>query len=416
MIRSVSRLWLGAGLVVSLSCGGASPPGDTVAGRLRAEVDTLGDTITVRTLAGSEWGAASLEEELRIGRVDGAEHEMFGQIGALAVTPDGDILIYDAQANQVRRFGPDGQFRGVLGGAGSGPGEYRHVAGMAVLADGRIVVYDFGNRRLNLYTAAGESLATWVVGTSGAEMRPLYPQPDGGVLLHDLWYRTDGARPDHLLVRLDAQGSRADTVVIPGMDYRRPGLELRTESRSTGQLIPFTASREWAVTTSGDLVTMTGDRYVMDVRRAGTGSVLRITRAVGAVPVSAEERLAEEARITAFFQRLAPDWRWDGPAIPATKPPLRSLHTGRDGSIWVQIAQPGHALAAADRLPTLRSHVSEPVVFDRFDADGRLLGQVRAPDRLVLLPQPVLDRDRAWGVVRDENGVEFVVRFRIVPD
>lgn len=54
------------------------------AGEWRAQIDTVGDTVIVRTLSGSEWGTARLALELRTGVLEGAEHEMFGEIAGLA--------------------------------------------------------------------------------------------------------------------------------------------------------------------------------------------------------------------------------------------------------------------------------------------------------------------------------------------
>jgi hypothetical protein len=58
----------------------------------------------------------------------------------------------------------------------------------------------------------------------------------------------------------------------------------------------------------------------------------------------------------------------------------------------------------------------EPVAFDVFESDGRYLGQVHAPDGLLPYPYPVLDTDRVWAIVRDDMGVQTIVRFAIVAD
>ena len=58
----------------------------------------------------------------------------------------------------------------------------------------------------------------------------------------------------------------------------------------------------------------------------------------------------------------------------------------------------------------------EPVAFDLFESDGTYLGRVRAPQGFSIWPTPVSDRDQVWAVVRDELDVQYVVRFRAVPD
>lgn len=393
------------------ACGFTTDDRATERGSWRAEVDTLGDTIVVRTVAGSEWQRVELVEELRIGRVEGDRHEMFGRVSALAVTPAGDILVYDAQFEELRRYGADGAYLGTIGAAGSGPGEYRNVAGIAVMSDGRIVVSDFGNRRFNVYSAAGEPVDTWLVRASIAEARPLHAHPDGGVFLHDLQRGSRDAAAE-VLIHLDADGNAQDTLLIPHADHQRPGLELSNERVSVGTYVPFTASSAWSVTSRGELASTTGSRYAVGLQRAN-GTVLRIERDAAAVPVSAEERAAEEARVIEFFRRLEPGWRWDGPQIPDSRPPIGGLHTGIDGTIWVRVAQPGTVIAEAERAPRARTFVHEPIVFDVFESDGRYLGDVSAPDRFLLMPHPVLSRERVWGVIHDDNDVSFIVRYRV---
>ncbi|NIM51399.1 MAG: hypothetical protein GTO22_19480, partial [Gemmatimonadales bacterium] len=56
--------------------------------------DTVGDTVTVRTVAGSMWGdTASLEPEVSIGMVEGPEEYLIGDPRALAVGWDGVIYL-----------------------------------------------------------------------------------------------------------------------------------------------------------------------------------------------------------------------------------------------------------------------------------------------------------------------------------
>ncbi len=108
---------------------------------------------------------------------------MFGRIGAIAVTGQGEILIYDSQATQLRRFAKDGTFLGPISGEGAGPGEYRNVTGMAVLPDDRLVFHDFGNMRFNVYSAEAEFLESWAQHTDVAEQRPVYTHGESGIYI-----------------------------------------------------------------------------------------------------------------------------------------------------------------------------------------------------------------------------------------
>lgn len=411
--RSV-RLLLVATLTLAGCADRADDPPSWREGRWEAAVDTIGDTLHVRTVTGSLQRTARLIEELRIGAADDTADVLFGDIGAIAALSTGETLVYDAQAVTIRRFGPDGSAHGVIARQGSGPGEYQHVVGMAVLPDDRIVVHDFGNQRFNVYAADGTVLATWRHPANVAEWRPVYTHAEGVFLYDEL--RSGGAsdwRPS--LVRLDASGLAGDTVVLPLVAHDTPGLELRSATRSFGVRLPFFPTAHWSVTPTGDVVVADGARYAIDRHRVD-GHVLRMSRTVHPVAVSDAERAAEEARITARFRRLEPTWVWDGPRMPATKPPIGWLHAAQDGAIWVRVAQPGAAIADAQRDPSARSHVQEPLVFDVYEADGRFRGQVVAPDGLQLAPYPVIGSDRVWAVTKDEDGVPYVARYRIVVD
>jgi hypothetical protein len=159
------------------------------------------------------------------------------------------------------------------------------------------------------------------------------------------------------------------------------------------------------------------DRYRIDVFRRD-GPVLRIERRVEPVRVAAGEKASEEHRVARAMRRLQPDWTWNGPPMPDTKPSFRQIFVGQDGRIWVQVRAPGHEVPEEVREPaagepTPPTPWREPVVFDVFEPDGTYLGEVRAPDRSRTYPAPVLGTEHVWAVVEGELGVQYLARFRI---
>ena len=107
-----------------VACGGES---GTPSGEWRATVDTVGDTITVRTLSGSVWGdTATLVAEVTIGTLDGADEYLIGDPAAIAVGADGVIYMLDRQVPVVRAYAPDGTWLRDIGREGGGPGERGH--------------------------------------------------------------------------------------------------------------------------------------------------------------------------------------------------------------------------------------------------------------------------------------------------
>lgn len=65
-----------------------------------------------------------LRLELQLGAIDGPEPLQFHRVTAIAVDPDGTILVGNNDTAQVRRFRADGSYAGTLGRRGAGPGEF----------------------------------------------------------------------------------------------------------------------------------------------------------------------------------------------------------------------------------------------------------------------------------------------------
>lgn len=158
-IRVVARVLLGFGAAACAAGDRATDVG------WRAVTDTIGDTIVVRTVAGSVWGGpAELVEALRIGVFEGEDVYMFGYIEGFAVGPDGSVYLYDGQVPVLRKYGPDGTYIATFGREGGGPGEYRNSdGGLAVLPDGRVALRDPGNGRMQVFAPDGEPLGSWPV-------------------------------------------------------------------------------------------------------------------------------------------------------------------------------------------------------------------------------------------------------------
>ncbi|MFC1639743.1 6-bladed beta-propeller, partial [Gemmatimonadota bacterium] len=126
-------------------------------GGWEAAIDTVGDTVIVRTLSGSAWGdTAYLEEEVSIGMLEGPDEYLIGNPRSIAVAGGGEIYVLDRQVPVIRMYGPDGSFIRNVGHEGGGPGEYKSPGAIAVLPDNRLIVRDPGNGRVSIYSTEGE--------------------------------------------------------------------------------------------------------------------------------------------------------------------------------------------------------------------------------------------------------------------
>ena len=387
-------------------------------------VDSLGDTVIVRTISGSVWGdTATLEEQVRVGVLEGPDEYILGSVAGIAVTESGDILLVDTQVPAVRRYAPDGTYLGDLGREGGGPGEYLRPSSIVILPDGRILVRDPGNGRINVYGPDGESLTSWRLPAGGTfrTSRRMYTDTEGNtyttILLVD---DSDVGDWAYGLGRYNVEGEFTDTLRVPVWDYEPGSLVARTENSSISNGVPFAADVEWTFSRLGYFIGGVSTDYRIDLHRVGQ-PVLRIERAVEPVPVEPAERDEQERRAIHNMRRMLPGWTWNGPSIPNTKPFFKNVTVDDDGRLWVVLSQPGRAeiseaeaAAEEDRTERPQLRYREPVLIDVFEPNGRYLGAVKPPEGFRMSPEPVIRGDTVWAVTRGELDVPSVVRYRIV--
>ena len=124
--------------------------------------------------------AADFPEVYRVGSLDGAAWETFGDITDVAFDGDGNLYIVDAQASLVTVVAPDGSFLREVGGPGDGPGELRMPVAFTVWRDGRVVLADLGHRAYQIFGPDGSFQRMVAMGDGGAiRIGDLSPHPDG---------------------------------------------------------------------------------------------------------------------------------------------------------------------------------------------------------------------------------------------
>ncbi|HEX5581048.1 MAG TPA: 6-bladed beta-propeller [Gemmatimonadaceae bacterium] len=401
--RSTSVLAL-----VALAALAACSTAERDASSLTIERDTIGDTVVVRTVAGSVWGdSVRLVEELRIGDADAGDEYGFGQVADLAVGADGTIYVHDFAMKSIRAYDAQGRFLRAIGAQGAGPGEYEEVIGLAVLPDGRLLLRDAGLGRINVYSADGEPLGAWPF-SAGLYASDMVRTDTAGrvylkILTDDLRNVAQGDPWPMGYVRLDATGAVIDTIPMP---------RWMEEVRNGAVYDPV---GHWTWHPHGYMVAAFGARYGVELRRPGE-PVLRIERAgQPTLPVPPGERSELDARFAEMrrqgrFGRNAPPLR----PVPAVKPAIRALATGADGRIWVRPSMP--SVESTEPVDTTLSIADRPrrwkerTAWDVFEPDGTFLGRITLPERAVI---HAMRGDTLWGTVRDEDDVPSVVRWRI---
>lgn len=410
-------------LVLSAGCGSDESAGDDQPWRVTA--DSSGDTIRVR-ISGDvpERSVRSLVPELRVGALDGSEAETFGRIENVFGTADGGLVVYDGQAQALRRFDASGAHVRRIGGAGGGPGEHGHVNGITRLADGRWALWDAPGARVNFYAAAGEFLTSVSLPITGWFMQDGL-HADGSGLLY-AWAMLE-RKPNSFTVskagyvRFDSAAVLRDTLVFPDWDVEEATLTASSaDGRSaTASSVPWAPGSLAAFHPAGGIVSTPGTVSYVWYRLVPGSKPLRVERSHTPVPVSSTEASERRAQIERTMRRLSPSWNWTGPEIPASKPAIRGLTSGHDGRVWVRLYTPAEPIPEEELAPVrdgpnppIRLTTREPELWDVFSVDGRLLARVRPPARTRLLS---FDGNHAWGVQSDSLDVPYAVRFRIEP-
>ena len=218
-----------AGAVTLAACGADSGP--SAAGP-DVVIDTIGDTTVVRTLSGSVWeGDATMIPEVSIGELDGPEEYLFGWIWSIAVDDDRNVYVFDEQAQHVRVFDPGGSYVETLGGRGEGPGEFSRAEAIALLPDGRLVVRDPGNQRIGVFGPASGQTDQWAYNSGNSySMLPLHTDANGRTFLMTRDPSRNGFEM-HIVV-FGPDGTQVDTLPEPSTPFDTPGLSATSPGRT----------------------------------------------------------------------------------------------------------------------------------------------------------------------------------------
>ncbi len=317
----------------------------------------------------------------------------------------------------------------VIGGKGSGPGEYERINGLALHDDGRLVMWNATTAKVDAYSPAMVLIGSWVVpggtgfNTSGALMvdsagnsyvrtRVGDPPPTDNPATSGRMFGITG------LLRYGKDGAVRDSLRPPEIVLDAPRLVASVEGNTSMTFVPYSPQFFWTFSPLGAFVSGRNDIYAIDVTSLD-GKVTRIEMEGERVAVTAAEKNDWEKVMTANMRGTDPNWKWNGAPIPDVKPYFRQISIGRDGRLWVSLSRPGEEIPVEERperrvvdgqvfpVRTWR----EATVYDVFESDGRYFGRVAMPARATWR---AASGDHMWAVTRDSVDLEHVTRYRIV--
>jgi len=377
---------------------------------------------TIATTTPPQECSHELIEEIRIGSLGGTAEYSFSDINSIAVAQSGAIYVDDAHPPSIRRFSPDGQFVRWIGREGEGPGEFRSIAGLSVLPDGRLAAWD-RRGRITVYGTDGEYDEIVRVALQNPWGFPFVDRAfltdsAGRYYLRIFASSPDGTDPlgvagiRHGYARLSPEGSILDTVAAPRAERAEAGESIVIHTRA-GDRHPFHQETLDAVSPFGYLVAGVNATYAFSILDPA-GTITVELDGFQPVEVNAGERAEWRARVAFAERRSRVSFR----DVPARKPAYRNLWVDADGRIWVHRYSEAHK--RSEPIPELwlddpdgnvpRLTWAEPSLYDVFGPDGQLLRCVSVPDDAEVVASRGL---LAWGILRGALDEEYVVRWRI---
>jgi hypothetical protein len=166
--------------------------------------------------------------------------------------------------------------------------------------------------------------------------------------------------------------------------------------------VPFTGHQLWELTPNSSILVANSAEYrIFTIGRKG--DTTRILERAGLPPIPVREAEVDAILDGATFKHfLQQGGKVDRSRIPKVRPALNGMVIDDRGNLWVE--------------PTV-SEEEQGKVFDVFDPQGRLLGQVRSSVNLSFpawAGRPLIRGDRIYAVSVDNDGSTSIVIGRII--
>ncbi len=389
--------------------------------------------VTVMLSHGPQWAdgeawTVAAEPQVTIGVLEGSEEYQLFAVAAAARQSDGDIVVAEggkgwsnsSGAAEVRLYDRDGGFVRILGGSGSGPGEFLSPSQVVVTEGDTVAVWDNTTLRTTRFDAAGEFIDVQSVDLprmAKAIDPPLYPGP--------MSLLPDGS----LLVRLVEKAANVKGSKVPGVrsssqgPFRQQSGALRVSLDRSGvdtlmffgdvEQVPVNAPwGKWNVPPPAAKRTLIavqptsskvciGDQEGPEISCFGANGSRTVVRWVSEPMALPDEdittwRDTTVELLTAKMSETLVLRALEQVPIPEFAPPYSQLTLDRVGNLWVDVG-------GTDGAPESTDHLV-------FDPQGVLLGTIALPPIEVL----EIGDDYVMGVYRDELEVEYLHVYEIV--
>ncbi|MBA3557787.1 MAG: hypothetical protein H0W30_04220 [Gemmatimonadaceae bacterium] len=387
--------------VLAACAGEAKSPAGAAVMRDSAGIQIV-ENVSPKWTEAERWTVADTPS-VEIGGAEGDTSSQLFQAYKAVRLSDGRIVVANAGTHQLRFYDREGGYLFSSGRKGGGPGEFESLYFLAKLGGDSLLTFDFNGSRVSIFGPDGKFVRSFALKNDGGQI--LFSLAgmlsDGSLLVYGQRPfgpgRRDGLHRDSVLFLITtSDGSVRDTVGrFPGSESMviAEGQSMSVTSRAFG--------RTTEVTVHADRVYLGGgDSYEIGVYTPG--GVLRqlIRKQHKALDVTPEDIKAYEKK------RLeeASDENWkrlnrrflEKMDYPKTMPPLSRILVDASGNVWVR--EYGRSTDEQPRWTV-------------FDPEGRMLGTLKTPRKVVFLE---VGADFMLGRWSDDDDIEHIGVFPLV--
>jgi hypothetical protein len=322
----------------------------------------------------------SIEEDLKIGEIEGDENYMFNVIVYLAVDNEGNIYVADFGEKHIKAFDANGEFLRVLGRAGQGPGEFGAIRDIHINAKNELMVTDLRHREILYFSHDGEFIRSMDLKVIIGGIRGMWSTGS--------WQLYSDSNENFYI--------RAAIV-----DYPRIHFELYKIDVDKNRLTTIAKTLEWnanevlnpdrpgllycRVMHNGCLLYGYPRTYKLQIFNPEGKILKKIIRDYDPVQLTEEEEAEKEERRKTAGKKTK---------FPPVHPAFSYLAVDDEGRIYVR---------TWEKLDN-----GEGYFFDIFDHEGKYIARIPFNFR----PQE-LKKGKMYSIEEDEEGYQFVKRYKV---
>ena len=326
----------------------------------------------------------TLTDEVTIGYADDPDKSL-AELGVFVVAENGKIYVTDITDRKVKVFDTDGNFVGLIGREGQGPGEFTIPGQMQISPDNELMIEDSGALRIVFFTLEGEFIRNLsmvkpgILGLSGLIVDKKGNYAGRKMALKDQMLQFETVTFDKDLNELASIDSAEMPLPIPGSGNKMNILDFI-------QVYLFNAE--------GNLMYGINQDYEIkeyDLRGKHILSILKDYKPVKVTPEDIEEFAERMAAFSGMAQGVDLMEFFE---FPEVFPPYQGFILDDQDRIFVRTWEKGEG---EDEYWT-----------DVFDKEGRFITRFVHKSEL-----RIIDGDTAYGVEENEEGFRLIHRYSV---